>query len=121
MVGNRLRPPETARAGRAGSIRGRPVADCWRAIDMDTTLPHHDDRDALRDSARNLDDRGIFILDLIAENEQLRARVVDLASERNTYREIAILGIHALYRLTRDRDRLRAELRELRREHREAA
>jgi hypothetical protein len=58
---------------------------------------------------------------LAADEAGLRDRIIDLTLERNTYRELAILALRGLYRLTRERDRLREQLREYRRHDREAA
>jgi hypothetical protein len=44
----------------------------------------------------------------------LRDRIADLQADVRIYREIATAGVHALHAITRERDRLRTDVRELR-------
>jgi len=51
----------------------------------------------------------------LADSEAaLLARVADLETERRWFREISIVAIHALHRITRERDHARQYVRELR-------
>ena len=55
---------------------------------------------------------------LKADIRALEERIVDLVLEAQTYRSLAHMAIHALHHLTRDHDRLRQELVELKDEYR---
>ena len=51
-----------------------------------------------------------LVIHTLADSEAaLIERVRDLAAERDTYRELAQVAMHAIHDLTRERDRLRRQ------------
>ena len=77
-------------------------ADARARIDMTTSIPNQPTADAMA-------------VELAAD------RIVSLEHDVIVYREIAQLAIHKLHDLTKQNDRLREQLRELRDQYREAA
>jgi hypothetical protein len=67
------------------------------------------------------DYRDLVITDLADSEALLRERVASLESDCTGYRLLAQEAIHALARVTRERDQARRELRYLRHQHRQDA
>ena len=61
-------------------------------------------------SIRQRDYRDLTIEHLTADKLELLDRLRDLEADLQSYRELALAGVHALHHLTRERDHLHVRL-----------